>query len=105
MEERIHLLLALNVELPSSVNTRTKSPKQLYCHKTVKSYLYFNRDLLNSTGKESQGINDNDIKNYLFHLAEEKQSATSTINQAINALKFYYAFKPPGLDKKRYYCL
>ena len=31
-----------------------------------------------------------DIKDYLLYLAEEKQSATSTLNQAINALKFYY---------------
>ena len=29
-------------------------------------------------------------EDYLFHLAEEKQAATSTLNQAINALKFYY---------------
>jgi len=35
-------------------------------------------------------IADDDIKNYLFYLAEEKQFATSTLNQAINALKFYY---------------
>jgi integrase/recombinase XerD len=31
-----------------------------------------------------------DIRDYLLYLAEEKQSATSTLNQAINALKFYY---------------
>jgi len=35
-------------------------------------------------------INDNDIKNYFLYLAEEKQSATSTLNQTINTLKFYY---------------
>jgi len=35
-------------------------------------------------------INDNDIKNYFLYLAEEKQSATSTLTQAINALNFYY---------------
>ena len=103
--EEIHLSLNLNAELSSSVITRTKSPKQSqhnfedlrrellsrkYSHKTVKSYLYFNRNFLNFTGKEPSDINENDIKDYLLHLAEEKQSATSTLNQAINALKFYY---------------
>ncbi len=57
---------------------------------TVKGYLYYNRDLLSFIGKEPSGINDDDIKDYLLHLAEERQSATSTLNQAINALKFYY---------------
>jgi site-specific recombinase XerD len=46
----------------------------------------------------------------LLYLAEEKQSATSTLNQAINALKFYYGtmlkkkflyeIKRPRKDKK-----
>ena len=61
-----------------------------YSYKTVKGYLYYNRDFLNFTGKQPAEINDNDIKDYLFYLAEDKQSATSTLNQAINALKFYY---------------
>ncbi|MEO0096066.1 MAG: site-specific tyrosine recombinase/integron integrase [candidate division WOR-3 bacterium] len=61
-----------------------------YSYKTIKTYLYFNRDFLNFIGKGPSEITDNDIKDYLVHLAEEKQSATSTLNQAINALKFYY---------------
>lgn len=61
-----------------------------YSYKTVKSYIYYNRELLNFTSKSPSDINDIDIKNYLLHLAEERQSATSTLNQAINALKFYY---------------
>jgi len=47
--------------------------------KTVKGYCW-----------HPEEINDNDIKDYLFYLCEQKQSATSTLNQAINALKFYY---------------
>ncbi|MDO8721167.1 MAG: hypothetical protein Q7J31_02945, partial [Syntrophales bacterium] len=35
-------------------------------------------------------ISEIDIKNYLLYIVEEKQSAASTLNQAINALKFYY---------------
>ncbi|MEM4326213.1 MAG: hypothetical protein QXU40_02840 [Candidatus Pacearchaeota archaeon] len=50
------------------------------------------------------------MKDYLLYLAEEKQSATSTLNQAINVLKFYYGMmlrkkfvyevKRPKKDKK-----
>ncbi len=61
-----------------------------YSYKTVKGYLYYNRDFLKFTGKNPSEIIDEDIKDYLFHLAEEKKAATSTLNQAINALKFYY---------------
>ncbi len=61
-----------------------------YSYKTVKSYIYYNRNFLNFSGKEPSGVTQDDMKDYLLHLAEERQSATATINQAINALKFYY---------------
>lgn len=69
---------------------RREMVSRKYSYKTVKAYLYFNRDFLNHTGKSPPEINESDIKNYLLYLAEEKQSAASTLNQAINALKFYY---------------
>ena len=81
-----------------------------YSYKTVKGYLYYNRDFLEFTDKTPNDINVNDIKDYLFYLAEERESATSTLNQAINALKFYYGtmlkkkfiyeIKRPRKDKK-----
>lgn len=81
-----------------------------YSYKTIKGYVYYNKDFLNFTGKSPYAITDNDIKDYLAYLAEEKQSATSTLNQAINALKFYYGamlkkkfvyeVKRPRKDKK-----
>ena len=61
-----------------------------YSYKTVKAYIYFNRDFLHFSGKNSTNITEEDTKNYLYHLAEEKRFAASTLNQAINALKFYY---------------
>ena len=61
-----------------------------YSYKTVKGYLYYNRDFVSFIGKDPSGITEEDIKDYLLYLVEEKQSATSTLNQAINALKFYY---------------
>ena len=77
---------------------------------TVEAYMYYNSDLLIFAHKSPSDINESDIKDYLFYLAEEKQFATSTINQAINALKFYYGIilkkkflyeiKRPRKDKK-----
>jgi site-specific recombinase XerD len=61
-----------------------------YSYRTVKGYLYYNRDFLGFVKKQPSKVNDSDIKDYLLYLAEEKQAATSTLNQAINALKFYY---------------
>jgi site-specific recombinase XerD len=128
--EKIHLDSTLQEQLSSaktstSVIARSKATKQSlhnfeglrrellsrkYSYKTVKGYLYYNRDFLNFTSKSPSDINDNDIKDYLLYLAEEKHSATSTLNQAINALKFYYGtmlkkkflyeIKRPRKDKK-----
>lgn len=61
-----------------------------YSYRTVKGYLYYNKDFLSFAGRGPFDITEEDVKNYLLYLAEEKQSATSTLNQVINALKFYY---------------
>lgn len=45
---------------------------------------------MNFIKKNPYDVCDSDIKDYLLYLADEKQSATSTLNQAINTLKFYY---------------
>jgi len=81
-----------------------------YSYKTIKGYLYYNKDLIRYIGKSPSEIDDEDIKDYLVYLAEEKEAATSTLNQAINALKFYYGtmlkkkfmyeVKRPRKDKK-----
>jgi site-specific recombinase XerD len=81
-----------------------------YSYKTVKGYLYYNRNFLSFVKKEPADVRESDIKDYLLYLAEEKQSATSTLNQAINALKFHYGtmlrkkflyeIKRPRKDKK-----
>jgi hypothetical protein len=60
-----------------------------YSYKTVKAYIYFNRDFLNFIKKISSEINNNNIKDYLVYF-ENKRLSTSTLNQAINVLKFYY---------------
>jgi len=81
-----------------------------YSPKTIKAYLYYNRDMLKLTNKSPFDVKDSDIKDYLFYLAEKKKTATSTLNIAINALKFYYGtmlkrkflykIKRPRKDKK-----
>ncbi len=81
-----------------------------YSYKTIKGYLYYNKDFTRHAGKRPSEIKDADIKDYLVYLAGEKESATATINQAINALKFYYGamlkkkfvyeVKRPRKDKK-----
>jgi site-specific recombinase XerD len=55
-------------------------------------------------------VSDEDIKDYLYRLVNEKNVSTSTLNTAINALKFYYGevlkrrfvyeIKRPKKDKK-----
>jgi len=93
----------LQVHLPSHVIANSGTTKQSYFedlkrelvsrkynHKTIKSYIYYNKDFLNFLGKSPCEINDNDIKDYLVYLAEQQKVATSTLNIVINALKFYY---------------
>jgi len=65
---------------------------------------------LNFCKKEYKDIADEDIKNYLYFLAEKKNVSASTLNIAISALKFYYGeilkknfvyeIKRPKKDKK-----
>ncbi len=102
----------LSLKLPSHdfQDLRRELISRKYSYKTVKVYLYCNRDFLNFIGKKPSEITDNDMKAYLVYLSEGKQSSTSTLNQAINALKFYYGtmlnkkfvyeVKRPRKDKK-----
>ena len=81
-----------------------------YSPKTIKSYLHYNEDFLQKSKKLPQKITNDDIKGYLFHLADEREVSASTLNSAINALKFYYGavlkkkfiyeVKRPKKDKK-----
>ena len=59
-----------------------------YSRKTMKSYLYYNRQLLNFFQKEPREITVENIKEYLDFLVLEKSS--STVALALSAIKFYY---------------
>ena len=81
-----------------------------YSAKTMKAYVYYNKEFLKFSGKNPCEMGNNDVKDYLFHLVEVKEVSTSTLNIAINALKFYYGkilnhrfvyeIKRPKKDKK-----
>ena len=59
-----------------------------YSFRTIKSYLYYNNELLNFCQKNPKEINTQDIKNYLEYLSDTKSA--STISIAYNAIQFYY---------------
>ncbi len=61
-----------------------------FSQQTIKSYLYYNKDLLRRKGKSPRSMNMDDIKEYLLYL-KDKNLANATINVAINAFKFYYS--------------
>ncbi|MEW6096717.1 MAG: site-specific integrase [bacterium] len=92
------------------VDLRRELASRKYSPKTIKAYIRYNEDFLKIAGKDSKDITEADIKNYLFYLVEDKKIATSTLNIAINALKFYYGtilkrkflyeIKRPKKDKK-----
>ena len=88
--------------MPTSINKRTtlrsRDPMsnlgqemriRNFSPKTIKAYLYYNKELLRFASKFGDEINKQDIKNYLEYLYSSDRS-TSTINLAINAIKFYY---------------
>ncbi len=69
--------------LEQEMRIRNFSPK------TIKAYLYYNKELLRFASKFSDEINKQDIRDYLDFLVSSNKSA-STLNLTINALKFYY---------------
>ena len=81
-----------------------------YSPKTIKACIHYNKDFLQRSKKPPEQINNDDIKGYLFHLADERGVSVSALNSAINALKFYYGsvlkkkfiydVKRPKKDKK-----
>lgn len=57
--------------------------------KTVKSYWLYNRLFLEFVKKSPKEVSNDDIRQYLLFL-KDKNCANSTLNVALNALKFYY---------------
>jgi site-specific recombinase XerD len=53
------------------------------------AYVYYNKELLRFANKISKEINRGDLRDYIDYLFNAGKSS-STVNLAINALKFYY---------------
>lgn len=58
--------------------------------KTIKAYLLYNRAFIAWIKKSPRDVGQEDVRRYLEHLVD-RGAAASTVNVAINALKFYYA--------------
>ncbi|MEW5761402.1 MAG: site-specific tyrosine recombinase/integron integrase [Candidatus Thermoplasmatota archaeon] len=61
-----------------------------YSAKTIKSYIHYNEIFLKIVKKLPGEITNEHVRNFLVYLAERKGVATSSLNIAINALRFYY---------------
>jgi len=59
--------------------------------KTIKIYLYYNKDLLNFCQKDPRMVREADIKDYIEYLFDKRRVSGSTARLAVNALKFYYS--------------
>jgi integrase/recombinase XerD len=71
-------------------NLRKELIARRYSPKTIKAYIFSNKQLFNFTRKPAEFIAKEDIRDFLVYLAEEKSVATSSLNITINALKFFY---------------
>lgn len=90
----------MNAFYHASRKTTTKERDPLYnlerelkirgfSQKTVKSYLLYNRLFLQFSQKSPKSVTNKDVRQYLLFL-KSKNCASSTLNVALNALKFYY---------------
>jgi integrase/recombinase XerD len=81
---------------------KTLSLKQ-YSPKTVKTYSTMLKLFMNYyESRVLDDLSDEDIREYLLFLVDEKKVSQSYQNQAINAIKFYYE-QVLGRQTKRYY--
>lgn len=71
------------IKMVQEMRLRNFSPK------TIRAYVYYNKEILRFASKFSDEINKQDIKDYLEYLYASGR-ATATVNLAINAIKFYY---------------
>ncbi|MDP7079158.1 MAG: tyrosine-type recombinase/integrase [Candidatus Undinarchaeales archaeon] len=69
---------------------RRKLVMKRYSPKTVKAYMRFNEELLKFTDKQAEDVDNEDVRRYLTHLVENRKVSASTLNQAVNAIRFLY---------------
>ena len=61
-----------------------------YSRRTIKSYIRINRDFLLFSGKRPEEVKNEDIKEYLYYVINQKKVAAPTLNVIMNCLKFEF---------------
>ncbi len=64
---------------------------QNFSQKTIDSYMLHNQQFLKFANKEPDKLDDNDLKNYLNYLGNEKKYKPRSLNLTFAALKFYFS--------------
>ena len=89
-EEIVRIAPVLQEETSQFGDLRKELVARRYSPKTIKAYIYQNKRFLDFVKKPPDGVTNEDVRSFLVHLAEEEGASTSSLNVAINALKFYY---------------
>jgi len=81
-----------------------------FSEKTVKTYLFFNKEFLSFIGKSPQEATEEDVKSYIAYLLFDKKLKPSSVNLALCTLRFFYKkileqdifskIESPKLEKK-----
>ncbi len=90
---------------------RNELVSRRYSRSTIGSYVHHVEDFMDFIAKPSSQATENDVKAYVLSLAEDKNFSTSSMNIAINAVKFFLrevldknyitsVIKRPRKDKK-----
>jgi integrase/recombinase XerD len=58
--------------------------------RTQEAYALAVRQFMDRTGREQDDLTDEDVRAYFLYLRDEKKLAPSTINVAVNALRFFF---------------
>jgi integrase/recombinase XerD len=77
-------MTTLRAQLMRELTLRGSSPR------TIESYVSYVADLARHYGQSPDRLSDEQIKAYLFGLHTQRQLSASTINVAVNALRFFF---------------
>lgn len=104
---------AIHIEIKENLHfdiLRKELVARGYSPKTIKAYINNNEQFIEYIHKSVENISNQDIRNYIVYMAEERQLSKSSLNIVINALKFFYGevlkynfiydIKRPRRDKK-----
>lgn len=109
--KRQSIATSLKTHKASQKNTEVKIPdeyidlllRRRYSENTIKTYTYLFKEFLQfHYTKDPEKIDEEDIRKYQNFIVTKKKVSTSTQNQAINAIKFYFE-KVLKRDKTTYY--